>query len=113
MLVTGIQLLIAYPENHVEVWLVILFLSRKEFHAKQIFVLSSSMKLGPGGPMVQMQKKSIGPDVLTLAESFLKARSEKCQVFNEVQGSQTKHHLSLQERICRGRTSGHLLVLAF
>ena len=29
------------------VWLVILFLSRKKFHAKQIFVLSSAMKLGP------------------------------------------------------------------
>ena len=48
LLVTGIQLLFAYPENHVEIWLVILFLSRKKFHAKQIFVLSSSMKLGPG-----------------------------------------------------------------
>ena len=31
-----------------EIWLVILFLSRKKFHAKQIVVLSSSMKLGPG-----------------------------------------------------------------
>ena len=31
-----------------DVWLVILFLSRKTFHAKQTFVLSSSMKLGPG-----------------------------------------------------------------
>ncbi len=47
LLVTGSQLLFAYPENHVEIWLVILFLSRKKFHAKQIFVLSSSMKLGP------------------------------------------------------------------
>ena len=48
LLVTGIQLLFAYPENHVEIWLVILFLSRKKFHAKQIFVLSSAMNLGPG-----------------------------------------------------------------
>ena len=48
MRVTGIQLLFAYPENQVEIWLVILFLSRKKFHAKEIFVLSSSMKLGPG-----------------------------------------------------------------
>ena len=31
-----------------EIWLVILFLSRKKFLAKQIFVLSNSMKLGPG-----------------------------------------------------------------
>ena len=32
-----------------EIWLVILFLSRKKFDAKQIFVvLSSSLKLGPG-----------------------------------------------------------------
>ena len=46
-LVTGIQLLFAHPENHVKIWLVILFLSRKESHTKQIFVLSSSMKLGP------------------------------------------------------------------
>ena len=47
-LVTGIQLLFAYPENHVEIWLVILFLSREKFLAKQIFVLSISIKLGPG-----------------------------------------------------------------
>ena len=38
MLVTGIQLLLAYPENHI----------KEKVHAKQIFVLSSSMKLGPG-----------------------------------------------------------------
>ena len=31
-----------------EIWLVILFLSRKKFHAQQICVLSSSIKLGPG-----------------------------------------------------------------
>ena len=30
-----------------EIWLVILFLSRKKFHAKQMCLLSSSMKLGP------------------------------------------------------------------
>ena len=42
MLVTGIQ-----PENHVEIWLVILFFSRKKFHTRQVFVLISSMKLGP------------------------------------------------------------------
>ena len=29
--------------------LVILFLSKEKFHAKQFFVLSSSMKLAPGG----------------------------------------------------------------
>ena len=50
LLVTGIQLLFAYmyPENHVEILLLILFLSRKTFHAKQIFLLSSAMKLSPG-----------------------------------------------------------------
>ena len=44
LLVTGgpIQLLLAYPGNHVEIWLVILFLSRQKFHAKQILMLSSS-----------------------------------------------------------------------
>ena len=47
LFVTGNQLLLAYPENHVEIWLVIPFLSRKKFHAKQFFVFSSSMKLGP------------------------------------------------------------------
>ena len=48
LLVTGILLLLAYPENHVEIWLVILFLSRKKFNATQICVLNSSMKLlGP------------------------------------------------------------------
>ena len=33
--------------QQMEIWLVILFLSRKKFHAKQIFVLSSSVKLVP------------------------------------------------------------------
>ena len=47
LLVTGVQLLFAYPKNHVENWLVILFLSREKFHAKQILLLSSAMKLGP------------------------------------------------------------------
>ena len=42
-----IQLLFAYPENYLETWLVIMFLSRQKFPAKQIVVLSSSMKLGP------------------------------------------------------------------
>ena len=31
-----------------EIWLVILFLSKKKLHAKQICALSSSMKLDPG-----------------------------------------------------------------
>ena len=48
LLVTGIQLLFAYPENPIEIWLVILFLSRKKCHAKHFFVLSISMKLCPG-----------------------------------------------------------------
>ena len=47
LLVTGIQLMFAYPGNHVKIWLVILFLSRQKCYAKQMFVLSSSMKLGP------------------------------------------------------------------
>ena len=47
LLDTGIQLLFAYPENHLEILLVIMFLLWKKFHAKQIFVLNSSMKLGP------------------------------------------------------------------
>ena len=46
--VTGIQLVFAFPENHMEIWLEIRFLWRQKFHAKQICVLSSSMKLGPG-----------------------------------------------------------------
>ena len=54
MVVTGIQLLFSYPENHMEIWLVNLFLSRKKFHAKQMFVLSSSMKLGPGPSVSQL-----------------------------------------------------------
>ena len=48
LLVTSIQLLFAYPENHMEIWLEILFLWRQKFHAKLIVVLSSSVKLGPG-----------------------------------------------------------------
>ena len=34
--------------QQMEIYVVILFLSRKKFQAKQIVVLSSSMKLGPG-----------------------------------------------------------------
>ena len=41
--------------QQMEILLVILFLSRKKFYAKQICVFSSSMKLGPG---VFVNKKS-------------------------------------------------------
>ena len=34
--------------QHMEIWLVILFLSGKKIHAKQLFVLTGFMKLGPG-----------------------------------------------------------------
>ena len=44
LLVTGIQLLFAHPENHAEIWLVILFIPRKKFHAKLIILLGSSIK---------------------------------------------------------------------
>ena len=48
LLVSSIQLF-ASPENHMEIGLVILFLSRQKFHGQQIVVLSSSIKLDPGG----------------------------------------------------------------
>ena len=35
-----------------EIWLVILFLSRKKFHAKQIFVLRSFLKLCPDAAVI-------------------------------------------------------------
>ena len=41
--------------QEMEIWLVILFLSSKEFNAKQIFVLSSSMKLGSGWYMLLLK----------------------------------------------------------
>ena len=44
---TGIQPLLAYPENLKEIWLLILVSSKKTFHAKQICALSSSLKFGP------------------------------------------------------------------
>ena len=48
LLVTGIQLLFACPENHMEIWLVILFLSRKIFMLSNFFVLWWRVnKLGP------------------------------------------------------------------
>ena len=47
LLDTGVQLLFAYHENYVEIWLVVLFWLRKQFHAKQIFVLTGFMKLSP------------------------------------------------------------------
>ena len=48
LLVTDNQLLLAYPENQVNIWLVTLFLLRNKFHATQMFVLTGFMKLGPG-----------------------------------------------------------------
>ena len=45
--------------QQMEIWLVVLFLSMMKFYAKQIFVLSSSMKLGPGlclGFLVMLQR---------------------------------------------------------
>ena len=57
LLLTDIQLVYACPENNVDVWLAFLFLLREKFHAKQIFVLSSAMKLGPVlGPISQRSK---------------------------------------------------------
>ena len=47
LLVTGIQLLFAFPENDMDIWLVLLFLPRQTFHAKQIFVLSQLCEIGP------------------------------------------------------------------
>ena len=48
LLDSGVQLLFAYHENHVEILLVILFLLRKKFHAKHIFVLSMQLyEIGP------------------------------------------------------------------
>ena len=50
LLVSGIQLLFAFPENQVQIWLVILgFFFKAKFHARQILVLSSPMKMGPDG----------------------------------------------------------------
>ena len=57
--VTGIQLLFAYPENRMEIWFEILFLWRPKFHAKQIFLLSSSMKLGPGRVLPKTKPKEV------------------------------------------------------
>ena len=48
LLGTCIQLLFNYPENHVEIWLRNLVFIKAKFHALQVFMLSSSMKLGPG-----------------------------------------------------------------
>ena len=43
--------------QQMKIWLVMLFLSRKKFHAKQIFVLSSFMKCDPG--LVHYSEKKI------------------------------------------------------
>ena len=48
-----------------EIWLVILFLSRKKFHAKQICVLSSSMKSGPVVRTFTLEPTSPRPVILT------------------------------------------------
>ena len=45
---TAAEIPVSSNMQQMEIWLVILFLSRKNFHAKQNVVPSSSMKLGPG-----------------------------------------------------------------
>ena len=61
----------AYPENHVENWLVILFLSRQKFHAKQMLVLSRSMKLAPDVSVQQSVGLSPGRDIGVLKSQTL------------------------------------------
>ena len=46
--------------QQMEIWLVNLFLSWKKFHAKQIFELSSSMKLGPEMLLLYVSSCAIG-----------------------------------------------------
>ena len=69
MIVTGIQLLFANPENQMEIWSVILFLSSQKFHTEQFFVLSSSI-LGPGqvqsGPIPRSTKSETAQSSLAL-----------------------------------------------
>ena len=50
--------------DKMEIWLVILFLSRKKCHAKQICVLSSAMKLGPG----LIRDEDVGHDELVFVQ---------------------------------------------
>ena len=66
LLLIGIQLLFACPENNVEVWLAFLFLSREKCHPKQILVLSSSMKLGPGSEVKDSHKEA---NIITIARN--------------------------------------------
>ena len=47
--------------QQMEIWLVILFLSRKKFHAKQIGVLNSATKSGPGLTHTTNLQVHIGP----------------------------------------------------
>ena len=64
-----------------EIWLVILFLSNKKFHAKLICVLSSSMKLGPGLDFitpVSIQPVSIKPVSIKPVSIKLAKAQQKC-----------------------------------
>ena len=61
-----------------EILLVIMFLSRKKFHAKQILCLAASIELGPG--VVDQQSVGFSPG-LVLVLVLHKILDHSCFVF--------------------------------
>ena len=91
LLFTGIQLLFANPENHVEIWLVILFLSRKKFPAEQIFVLTSSMKLGPVDNLVHTLSLLTFHLLVNISDDTLSTRSMNVTIENKINHAVDTH----------------------
>ena len=73
--------------HYMEIWLVILFLSRKNAHVGQMFMLSSSMKLVPGSGFIgrnarsalSLERAGRGPCMMK-TPSWTAWRRARCQV---------------------------------
>ena len=56
--------------KQLEIWLVILFLTRKKFHAEQIVVLSSSVKLGTGPSFIKPVSIKLAKQIQIVRNSY-------------------------------------------
>ena len=99
--------------QQMEIWLAILFLSRKKFRAKQIFVLSSSIKLGPGNIGLVRQREFFYPTVnpwnfhtVYLFQWVPVAHFKNTQEFYHLPLLRSSGSYSPGMPLCRGRIGG-------